>query len=563
MNTKPSLSRRTFLTVSVLTPLSLLGSLAPLGITPVAQALQGTPTADGGIVIEAHDQPRVSNPVGKQELRLAGTTIDPGPLDPAFARDVNSAFMTRQVFRGLMRFDENLEPVPELAQRVEISPDGLLYRFQLKDDAKFADGTPITAADVVSSFTRALDTKAAAQIGAALAGPSYLGDIVGADALVSGKTSELSGIKAVDDHTVEIQLKAPRATFLMKMASAPAAIVDPRDVAKGGEWWRIPNASGPFVVESWTPDEELRLAANKNYIGGEPDLKHIIFRLGPSASNAFNLYQADEIDVAPVPIYAIDRVADPDSALLPELHVSPILSTEYIAFRDDVAPLDDPQIRRAIQLAFPRAKVADVMLDGRQTVAHGLIPPETLGRTWPASVPDEDLDAARAAIAASRYGSADKVPPIRIYGASPFGSEALRDVLKKDLGLDAEVLEVEWPDFNQRLTQKTFPAYELQWVADFPDPETFLWNLFDSASPDNYSDYNNPAYDKLLDEAAATLDVDQRADLYAQAEALLIQDNVIMPLAHDVSYTLTKPSVHGLNVTPLGILYLESVWLED
>jgi oligopeptide transport system substrate-binding protein len=562
MKTKPSFAPRTFLVFGLLALISLLGSVTPLGNTPSAQAFQATPTADGGIVIQAQDKPRDSNPVGKQELRLAGTTLDPSPLDPAFARDVNSAFMTRQVFRGLMRFDENLEPVPELAQQVEISPDGLLYRFQLKEDAKFADGTPITAEDVVFSFTRALDTKAAAALGTALAGPSYLSDIVGADALIRGETSELSGIKAVDARTVEIRLNAPRATFLMKMASAPGAIVDPRDVASGGEWWRDPNASGPFVVESWTPDEELRLAANKNYIGGEPDLKRVIFRLGPSAANPFNLYQADEIDVSPVPIYAIDRISDPDSPLLPELQVSPILSTEYIAFRNDVAPLDDPQIRKAIQLAFPRWKVADVMLDGRQTAAHGLIPPETLGRDWPASAPSENLDEARAAIAASTYGSADKVPPIRIYGASPFGAEALRDVLEKDLGLDVEVLEVHWPEFNQRLTQKTFPAYELQWVADFPDPETFLWNLFDSASPDNYSDYNNPAYDALLDQASATLDVDQRADLYAQAESLLIADNVIMPLAHDVSYTLTKPGVHGLNVTPLGILYLESVWLE-
>ena len=154
--------------------------------------------------------------------------------------------MTRQVFRGLTRFDENLEPVPELAQRIEISADGLTYRIQLRDDARFADGSPITAHDVVFSLTRALSPQTAADAGAALAGPSYLADIVGADEVIRGEASELAGVRVVDDRTVEIDLKAPRATFLMKLASAPAAIVDPDDVARGGEWWRDPNASGPY-----------------------------------------------------------------------------------------------------------------------------------------------------------------------------------------------------------------------------------------------------------------------------------------------------------------------------
>jgi peptide/nickel transport system substrate-binding protein/oligopeptide transport system substrate-binding protein len=154
------------------------------------------------------------------------------------------------------------------------------------------------------------------------------------------------------------------------------------------------------------------------------------------------------------------------------------------------------------------------------------------------------------------------VPPITIYGASPFGSEALRDVLQRELGLTVEVLDVDWPQYNQGLSKKIFPAYELTWVADFPDPEDFLWNLFASDSPDNYSEYANPTFDALLNQAAATQDVDERAALYAKAEAVLLGDNVVLPLSHDVSYTLMKPWVKGLDITPLGMLYLENAWLE-
>jgi peptide/nickel transport system substrate-binding protein/oligopeptide transport system substrate-binding protein len=154
------------------------------------------------------------------------------------------------------------------------------------------------------------------------------------------------------------------------------------------------------------------------------------------------------------------------------------------------------------------------------------------------------------------------VPPITIYGAGPYGSEALRDVLERELGLTVEVLSVRGQQFLQKLYTKTFPAYELTWVGDFPDPETFLWNLFATPSADNYSEYSNPTFDALLDRAAATLDVDDRAALYAEAESVLLRDNVVLPLAHDVQYTLMKPWVKGLDVTPLGMLYLESAWLE-
>ena len=525
-------------------------------------AQEATPLPGGSIVLHANRVPRESNPTGEQVLRLAGTTIDPAPLDPAVARDVNSAFMARQVFRGLTRFDENLVPVPELAETIEISADGLIYRFTLSDNASFSDGRQITADDVVFSLRRALDPRTAQEAGAALAGPSYLNDIAGADAFITGESDDLPGLVAIDDRTVEITLEEPRATFLMKLASAPGSIVDRNDVERGGEWWRDPNASGPFIVESWEPNVELRLGRNESFVGGAPDLETVTFRIGPMASNPFNLYQADEIDTAQVPILAVDRVSDPGNPLFSELTVSPMLSTQYIAFRDDVAPMDDPEIRRAVELGFPRWKVADILLNGQQTAAHGMIPPGTLAREWPASVAEPDLDAAREAIADSSYGSAYRVPPIRIYGATPFASEALRDVLEEDLGLQVEVMDVHWPQYNAGLASRAFPAFELTWVADFPDPETFLWNLFATGSPDNYSDYSNSAYDELLEQAARTFDTDERAELYSQAEELLLADNLVLPIAHDIRFTLTKPHVKGLEMTPLGQLYLESAWLE-
>ncbi|MCD6030139.1 MAG: 4-phytase, partial [Thermomicrobiales bacterium] len=192
MNVRTSRTPRRFIPLVALAIALLLGPILtlPVASSVSAQETAATPVAREVVVIEAQERTRISNPTGRQELRLAGSIIDPVPLDPAVARDVNSAFLTRQVFRGLTRFDENLEPVPELAQRIEISADGLTYLFQLAENARFADGSPITAQDVVYSITRALDPATAEEAGAALAGPSYLADIAGAGALIRGETDQ-------------------------------------------------------------------------------------------------------------------------------------------------------------------------------------------------------------------------------------------------------------------------------------------------------------------------------------------------------------------------------------
>ena len=212
---KHLLHHRIFFFVALACLLALPAALHVPAFAPghEARAAQATPTTSEAIVIEAGDRTRAANPTGDQVLRLAGTILDPAPLDPAFARDVNSSFMSRQVFRGLTKFDKNLEPVPELAQRIEISNDGLRYRFTLADDARFSDGREITADDVVFSLKRALDPQTSADVGLALAGPSYLNDIVGAPDFIRGESSELPGLRAIDPRTIEIELEEPESQF--------------------------------------------------------------------------------------------------------------------------------------------------------------------------------------------------------------------------------------------------------------------------------------------------------------------------------------------------------------
>jgi peptide/nickel transport system substrate-binding protein/oligopeptide transport system substrate-binding protein len=523
--------------------------------TLVARAQEST-------VIEAVDEPRNATPSGEQVLRLTGPSQGPESLDPAFSRDLSSAFLIRQLYRGLTRLDRDLNPVPELADRIEISADGLTYRFMLREDATFQNGRPIDADDVIFSLTRAVDPATSGGDLSQLGGPTFLSDIEGYDALLVGETDELSGLAAVDANTVEITLAAPRSTFLMKLASAPASIVDPDDVAKGGEWWRDPNGSGPFGIADWTPNELLVLTPYDEFFAGSPSLERVEIRLGANALQSFNLYQAGQVDVDTVSVNGIDRVRADESGLASELTVTPLFAVDYIAFRTDVAPLDDPLIRKALQLAFPRDKIAEVSYDGHLEAAEGMIPTGMLGQDWPVTWPELDIEAAKQAIADSSYGSPENVPPIQIYISGYAGAEALRDSLAISLGLTIEVIDVDWPDFIDGLSYQQFPAHELYWGADYPDPESLLWTLFGSGRPDNYVGYDNPQLNQLLAEAAAEQDPEARALLYSQAQQLLIDDAVILPLYYDVAYTLQKPYVRGLELTALGILRLDSVWLE-
>lgn len=546
-----------------------VGAWSPTPTTPVRAAgpvegLSAVGVRRLGLRVIGDGAPvgRQARPTGEQHLRLVGPRDGPPSLAPATARDLSTAFLCRQVFRGLTRFDDELQPVPELAERIEISADGLTYTFHLRPTATFHDGRSVTADDVVFSLTHALSPAAAGGDAALLGGPAYLSDIVGASDVVDGREDELRGARVVDERTVELRLTEARATFLMKLAGVPASIIDPADVAREPEWWRSPNGSGPFRVVEWEPDERLTLEAFDDYHAGPPPLTRIEFLLGDGAAQPFNLYQAGAIDVASVPTVSLDRVLDPRGDFFDDVTMTPLLATHYLAFRNDAPPMDDPHVRRAVQLAFPRSKMADVTYDGRKLAARGLVPPGVLGRDWSVDETPFDPEEARRELRKSSYAGAAAVPPLRIYGASHRGAEALRDALKTELGLRVEVVGMAWNAFNDGLSQRSFPGYELLWGADYPDPESFLWSLFGADSPNNFLSFRNDDFDALLSEAAETLDIERRGDLYEAAQRVLLRDDVVVPLYHDVRYTLVRPYVRGLKVTALGILGLEHVWLE-
>ena len=216
---------------------------------------------------------------------------------------------------------------------VTVSDDGLVYTFTLRQGLKFHDGRDLLADDIVYSLTRALSPDTAGGQAALLGTQAFLGDIDGAAEMLAGQATTLRGVSAPDESTVEIRLTAPRAAFLMKIAAAQASIVDRQTVEADPEWWRQPNGTGPFKVEEWEPDDHMTLVRFEDFYAGAPVLEKVEVALGPNASNSFNLYQADELDIDAVPYDSVSRALDPSNTLADEVVVTPSLGVFYVAFR--------------------------------------------------------------------------------------------------------------------------------------------------------------------------------------------------------------------------------------
>jgi ABC-type oligopeptide transport system substrate-binding subunit len=309
------------------------------------------------------------------------------------------------------------------------------------------------------------------------------------------------------------------------------------------------------------PLEMLELESASSWHSNTVAVSTVSIRLGPSANQPVNLFQAGEIDlVRDAQPLLISLVEDPatgidDGSVLE----TPLFSLAYIAFGNQRPPLDDLHVRRAIQLVFPASSFAEAKFGDRVLPATGIVPPGMLGKAMEADLPRVDLDAARAEIAASRYGSAERVPPIRIHAADIAPVEALRDVVMRDLGIKVEAVQVNWLDFMDGLAVQRWDGYSMIWGADYPDPEAFLWMLFGSASSENYTGYSNSALDDIIALSRREPERAERRDLYMRAQQMLIDDAAVIPLYFPVGYTLARSGLNDILVTPMGLLGLETI----
>jgi len=490
-------------------------------------------------------------------LKLYG--IDPYTLDPALVADATSNEYVLQIFSGLVCLDGDLEPAPDIAEDWQISDDGLVYTFELRNIVFFHDGKQVTAQDFKYSWERACNPAIGSQTAA-----TYLGDIVGVDEVLAGDSKEISGVEVVDDYTLRVTIKEPCSYFLYKMTYATSFVVDEDNVVEGVEWWRQPNGTGPFKLSQWDEGNQLVLESN-DYYDPTSSFKGVDFVLYDLwAGIPMDLYETGQIDVAAVGMSYIDKVTDEAGDFYQDLTTVPEMSLIYIGFNCSQPPFDDPNIRKAFSMAIDKDKLVSLVLRDTVTRADGILPLEMPGYYEDLSGIGYDVDEAMALIAASEYGGVADLPTITVTtggwgGLVASELEALINEWRINLGVEVEVRQLEPEEFLYSLMEEKDEMFYWGWGADYPHPQNFLEVLFYSGSENNIGEYSNPEVDALLELAGAELDGELSLELYRQAEQLLVDDAACIPLWFGESYVLTKPYVYGYSLNPLGVASLNEV----
>lgn len=460
-------------------------------------------------------------------------------------------------FSGLVSFDPRLNLVPDLAGSWEVNSDGTLYTFHLRANAKFHDGRAVTAQDVIYSWERAANPNLKSDTVL-----TYLGDIVGVKDVAAGKADYISGLKALDDHTLQVAIDAPKPYFLLKLTYPTAFVVDKANVEAGSDWVHHPNGTGPYKLIEWTSRQRIVYQRNDNFYLGAPSIPYVVINL--YTGDPQSLYESGKVDIAG--IYSIDRFLDPTEPLHNQLLTGVDLCTGYVVFDTTRPPFDDVNVRKAFSEAFHRQQYIDVVMNGHALPAIGLYPPGLPGFNIGLQGLSYDPAQARQLLQQSKYGT--NLPPI-VYTDAGLGSyisadvAALAQMWKQNLGVTITVENIE-PNYY---LDEIYSGHHGQlfgggWCADYPDPENFADILFHSGSQQNNGGYSNPELDKLLEQARVEQDVNRRIALYQQAEQMIVNDAPVLFTVHSLSYQLVKPYVKGYTFTPIDISIERYMWLE-
>jgi oligopeptide transport system substrate-binding protein len=493
-----------------------------------------------------------------QALMLSGgETTNPREYDPATTHGSGD----KRIFSGLVSFDPNLNLIPELAEYWDVSQDGTVYTFHLRPNARFHDGRTVTTQDVIYSWERAADPKTKSDTVL-----TYLGDIVGLSEMNAGKSDHISGLKALDEQTLQVTIDAPKPYFLLKLTYPTGFVLDKANVESDQEWYRQPNGTGPYKLQKWDRFKVKIYERNPNYYLDAPQIPYIIEQL--YSGESIRLFEMGQIDISGVPSYDVPRVTNPAEPLNKNLLSGVTLCTNFVVFDTSKPPFDDPKVRQAFTLAFDRQRYVDVVMQGNAIPAQGLYPPGLPGYNTELKGFPFDPERARQLLAESKYGGPEGLPPI-LYTDAGIGNSAnsstaaLAEMWQHNLGVEISIENLE-PNFyiEQVHSGNHGQIMDGGWCADYPDPENFADVLFHSGAAQNDSNYSNPALDKILEQARIEQDVEKRMALYQQAEQIIVDDAPVLFTINYVDRQLVKSYVKGYTLTPIDIPIERYLWLD-
>lgn len=487
---------------------------------------------------------------------------EPESLDPHLIQGVPEHRLFESLFEGLVGYSwEDASPVPGVAESWEASNGGTTYTFKIREGVKWSDGVAITAHTVVDSWLRMLDPETA--------GPyTWFPEMFlkGASDYISGeKGPESVQIRALDDMTFQMDLVGPLPYVIGALAHYSFGIVPMHAIEKYGSEWTNPEnfvGNGPYVLEEWVPQDKITVVPNPNYWDAEVvKLDRVIYLPVEDLNTAHNMYLNGEVDWdTNFPLDQIENLKIRD-----DFWTTPYLGTYYYVFQTEVAPFDNPLVRKALTMGFNRTELVEKISQAGEIPAFSMVP-DMAG--YPAIRDNnEDIAEAQKLLAEAGYPGGEGFPPFEIlYNTNESHkkiAEYIQHEWKNNLGIDVSLKNEEWKTYLSNRNQGNFQVARAGWIGDYQDPNTFL-DMFVTGGGMNGGKYSNLKYDELLAKAATMEDGPARMKVLEEAETyFIIEDQGVMPIYYYVAKNMIDLEKWGgfnhnvLDTHPTKDIYLK------
>ncbi|HAV64791.1 MAG TPA: peptide ABC transporter substrate-binding protein [Verrucomicrobiales bacterium] len=506
----------------------------------------------------------------REQILHLGNLSEPTDLDPHVVTSQQNFYIISSLFEGLTGHNpKDASPMPALAERWDISEDGTAYTFHLRPQAKWSNGDPVTAHDFVRTYRRILSPGVASEY-------SYLHFVVkNAEAYANGEVEEFSqvGYEAVDDHTLRFTLRAPTPYFLGMLnhhswypLHLPTIEKFGGTDRRGSDWTRVGNfvGNGPFKLKEWKVNQVITVEKSDTYWDKDAvRLQEINFYPIESADTEERAFRSGQLHVtSSIPTSKIDTYRAENPELL---QIHPFFATYFLRFNVKVKPLDDPRVRRALNLTIDREGIIKTILRSGQIPAFNLTPPNIPGYTAKPAFTN-DVELARQLLAEAGYPEGRGFPGLEYLfntnDAHKQIAEALQQMWKRHLGIDITLVNQEAKVYQATMVAGDYQIARYAWVGDYLDPSSFL-DMMTTTSGNNQTGWSNAEYDRLIMESGRERDPVRRAELFQQAETILLTELPIAPIYFYTRNNLRLPSVKGWQPNLLDIHPYKFLWLEE